>query len=144
LKAIGILETRGLVAGITASDAMLKAADVSLVNKEVTSPALVSIIIEGEVAAVKSAIDAGQLAANSVGELVSTLVIPRPAQGLSQTFSRMNTEISVGENKEDYSTLTVAQLRKLARSIENFPLKGRDISQANKTSLLQLLRNLQK
>ena len=76
--ALGLVETRGLVAAIEAADAMLKAANVKLIGKEITRAALVTIKVTGDVAAVKSAVDAGAAAANRVGEVVSTHVIPQP------------------------------------------------------------------
>ncbi len=76
--ALGLVETRGLVGAIEAADAMVKAANVNLIGKEKTNPALVTIKIIGEVAAVKAACDAGAAAAQRVGELISVHVIPRP------------------------------------------------------------------
>jgi microcompartment protein CcmL/EutN len=78
LKALGMVETRGLVAAIEAADAMLKASKVTLVSKERALAGLVTIVIVGDVAAVKSSVDAGAAAAQRVGELVSTHIIPRP------------------------------------------------------------------
>jgi microcompartment protein CcmL/EutN len=77
-RALGLIETRGLVAALEAADAMLKAANVICVGKEVTDAAMVTIKIVGEVGAVKAAIDAGSAAARRVGEIVSTHIIPRP------------------------------------------------------------------
>jgi ethanolamine utilization protein EutM len=77
-KALGLVETRGLVAAIEAADAMVKAANVTLVGKERTDPALITIKIVGETAAVRSAVDAGSSAAKRVGVLVSTHIIPQP------------------------------------------------------------------
>jgi ethanolamine utilization protein EutM len=77
-KALGLVETRGLVAAIEAADAMVKAANVTLVGKETTNPALITIKIVGETAAVRSAVDAGSSAAKRVGVLVSTHIIPQP------------------------------------------------------------------
>ena len=76
--ALGLIETKGLVGAIEAADAMTKAANVKLIEKELATGALVTIKIEGEVAAVKAAVDAGCAAAQRVGELVSSHVIPRP------------------------------------------------------------------
>lgn len=76
--ALGLIETKGLVGAIEAADAMLKAANVKLISKEKITAALVTIKIVGEVAAVRSAIDAGAAAAQRVGQLVSTHIIPRP------------------------------------------------------------------
>ncbi|HSP87977.1 MAG TPA: BMC domain-containing protein [Ignavibacteriaceae bacterium] len=77
-KALGLVETRGLVAAIEAADAMVKAANVTLIGKERTDPALITIKIVGETAAVRSAVDAGAAAAKRVGVLVSTHIIPQP------------------------------------------------------------------
>jgi ethanolamine utilization protein EutM len=77
-KALGLVETRGLVAAIEAADAMVKAANVTLVGKERTDPAMITIKIIGETAAVRSAVDAGSSAAERVGVLVSTHIIPQP------------------------------------------------------------------
>lgn len=77
-KALGLVETRGLVAAIEAADAMVKTSNVTLIGKEITRPALVTIKIVGEVAAVKAAVDAGAAAAKKVGEVVSIHVIPQP------------------------------------------------------------------
>ncbi len=78
LLALGLVETKGLIGAIEAADAMLKAANVKLIGKEYVGGALVVIKIIGEVAAVKSSVDAGAAAAQRVGTLVSTHVIPRP------------------------------------------------------------------
>ncbi len=76
--ALGLIETKGLIGAIEAADAMLKAANVKLISKEKITAALVTIKIVGEVAAMRSAIDAGAAAAQRVGQLVSTHIIPRP------------------------------------------------------------------
>jgi ethanolamine utilization protein EutM len=76
--ALGMVETRGLVAAIEAADAMVKAANVRLVSKEQVGGGLVSVIVRGDVGAVRAATDAGAEAAAKVGELVSAHVIPRP------------------------------------------------------------------
>ena len=76
--ALGLIETRGLVASIEAADAMVKAAKVTLLGKEKVGGGLVTVMVRGEVGAVKAATDAGAAAAQRVGELVSVHVIPRP------------------------------------------------------------------
>jgi ethanolamine utilization protein EutM len=73
-----MVETKGLVASIEAADAMVKAANVSLIGKELVGGGLVAVMIRGDVGAVKAATDAGAAAAERVGELVSVHVIPRP------------------------------------------------------------------
>jgi ethanolamine utilization protein EutM len=77
-EALGMVECKGLVAMIEAADAMVKAANVQLVGYEKVDAGLVTAIVRGEVAAVKSAVDAGAAAARKVGEVVATHVIPRP------------------------------------------------------------------
>lgn len=78
MSAIGMIETRGLTASIEAADAMLKAADVELVGTEKIGSGLVTVIVKGEVGAVKAATESGQEAASRLGELVAVHVIPRP------------------------------------------------------------------
>ena len=77
-QALGMVETRGLVAAIEAADAMLKAANVVLVGTEKIGSGLVSVMVRGDVGAVKSAVEAGSSSASRLGELVATHVIPRP------------------------------------------------------------------
>lgn len=78
MKALGMIETRGLVAAIEAADAMVKAANVTLTCKEHVGGGLVTVMVRGDVGAVKAATDAGAAAAERVGELISVHVIPRP------------------------------------------------------------------
>jgi ethanolamine utilization protein EutM len=77
-NALGMIETKGLVAAIEAADAMVKAANVTLYGKELVGGGLVTVIVRGDVGAVKAATDAGAAAAERVGTLVSVHVIPRP------------------------------------------------------------------
>lgn len=76
--ALGMIETKGLVGAIEAADAMVKAANVTLVGREFIGSGLVTVMVRGDVGAVKAATDAGASAAQRVGELVSVHVIPRP------------------------------------------------------------------
>ena len=82
MKALGMIETRGLVAAIEAADAMVKAANVTLTCKEHVGGGLVTVMVRGDVGAVKAATDAGAAAAERVGELISVHVIPRPHEEL--------------------------------------------------------------
>ena len=77
-EALGMVETRGLVGSIEAADAMVKAANVSLIGYEKIGSGLVTVMVRGDVGAVKAATDAGAAAAQRVGELLSVHVIPRP------------------------------------------------------------------
>jgi len=81
-KALGLVETRGLVGAIEAADAMVKAASVTLVGKEKIGGGFVTVMVRGDVGAVKAATDAGAAAARKVGEVVSVHVIPRPHSDL--------------------------------------------------------------
>jgi ethanolamine utilization protein EutM len=78
IDALGMVETKGLVGSIEAADAMVKAARVTLIGKEVIGGGYVTVMVRGDVGAVKAATDAGAAAAQRVGELVSVHVIPRP------------------------------------------------------------------
>ncbi len=195
-KALGLVETKGLVGAIEAADAMVKAANVTLVGKEKITAGLVTIKIVGDVAAVKSAVDAGAAAAQRVGQLVAIHVIPQPSDQLIQlypeiddkaepekkivksekvksentkqnlsgeqlSFSTVDTSEKIQKLREealkdsskesslqpdnseeidfrniDLQSLNVHQLRKLARGVSNFPIKGREISKANRQTLL--------
>jgi microcompartment protein CcmL/EutN len=85
-EALGMIETKGFVAMTEASDAMVKAARVELIGFEKTGGGYVTAIIRGDVAAVKAAVDAGSLAAQKVGEIVSVHVIPRPHDNLDKVL----------------------------------------------------------
>ncbi len=137
--ALGLLETRGLVAAIEAADAMLKTADVRLLAREQTIPALITIEIIGEVAAVRAAVEAGKQAAERVGEVVSAHVIPRPdteTWPLLEHYVPFNKATPPSITPEELEQLTVTQLRALARKWPDFPLKGRAIARANRQQLL--------
>jgi ethanolamine utilization protein EutM len=221
-RALGLVETRGLVASIEAADAMLKASKVDLVGKERAQAGLITIVIVGDVAAVKSSVDAGAAAAKRVGELVSVHIIPRPDDQIerilplngeiksaalkkvlkaksdksvvevsrekkskdkaeiapkvtrkistekkaakeeilpasSETIERLKRE-ALGKkaiekklvtktsppkiDMREYEKLNVHQLRRLARSTENFPIKGREISRANRGQLLDYFQSI--
>jgi len=236
--ALGLIETRGLIGAIEAADAMVKTANVRLVSKEKVTAALVTVKIIGEVAAVKSAVDAGSAAAQRVGQLVSAHVIPRPDDQLediiysslppketkkskikeepeveekenehveSATIENVNdkaAEVKLSHDKktkrpkqalesslskseldtesrlealrkeaitemdevveenpetetteeeltpkevpsqEELAKLNVHKLRHLARSFPNFPIKGREISRANRDELREYFKQI--
>ncbi|MBK8945683.1 MAG: BMC domain-containing protein [Ignavibacteriae bacterium] len=217
-QALGLIETKGLVAAIEAADAMVKAADVKIIGKEKVTGALILIKVSGETAAVKAAVDAGSAAAQRVGELVSVHVIPRPddeidkivydnlnlqseeisSENISEVKVEVNEVINIFEkkteeieiieevekieksvtelnsskapekvvyknipkkekivkpieNKNSYSNeinlseleiLNVHSLRKIARGYNNFPIKGREISKANRGQLLDYFKKM--
>ena len=214
-RALGMVETRGLIASIEAADAMVKAARVKLLSKEKVQGGLVTILVVGETAAVKSAVDAGAAAAQRVGELISTHIIPRPddqiddivrgIQGFeeerkpvakitlekepkrttrtrkvkenieieedetkpipktysSSTIKRLKQEALGGVSSpeevsssrssakpgftmQELEVMNVHQLRRFARDVKEFPIKGREISRANRGELLDLFKALLK
>ena len=84
LQALGMIETKGLVGSIEAADAMVKAANVNLIGKVHVGGGLVTVMVRGDVGAVKSAVEAGAANASRLGELVATHVIPRPHQDVEK------------------------------------------------------------
>jgi ethanolamine utilization protein EutM len=85
--AIGLIETKGLVGAIEASDAMVKNSDVVMISKAYIGSGIVTVICQGEVAAVKAAVEAGTVAAKRVSEVLATHIIPRPHQELDKIIS---------------------------------------------------------
>ena len=77
-EALGMIETRGLTAAVEAADAMVKAAEVTLIGTEKIGSGLVSVMVRGDVGAVKAAVESGTAAASRLGEIIATHVIPRP------------------------------------------------------------------
>jgi ethanolamine utilization protein EutM len=86
-EALGMIETKGYVAALAAADAMVKAANVSIVSREEVGDGLVAVVVRGDVGAVKAASEAGAEAASTVGELISVHVIPRPHNELAKHFT---------------------------------------------------------
>lgn len=114
MKALGMIETRGLVAAIEAADAMVKAANVTLTEKEHVGGGLVTVMVRGDVGAVKAATDAGAAAAERVGELVSVHVIPRPHQELEDILGPKDPDVPAvppvsPPEKEEQPPLTAPQ-----------------------------------
>ncbi len=89
LEALGMVETRGLVAAIEAADAMVKAANVELIGTEKIGSGLVSVMVRGDVGAVKAATESGSAAASKLGELVAVHVIPRPHADVGKILPKL-------------------------------------------------------
>ncbi|MBQ3115208.1 MAG: BMC domain-containing protein [Clostridia bacterium] len=89
LEALGMIETRGLVAAIEAADAMVKAAEVVLIGTEKIGSGLVSVMVRGDVGAVKAATEVGANAAQKLGELVASHVIPRPHTDVEKILPKL-------------------------------------------------------
>lgn len=149
-RALGLVETRGLIGAIEAADAGCKAANVRLLGSERADAGLVTVMFGGDVAAVKAAVDAGAAAAGRVGQLVSSHVIPRPHSQLdaiegdedapaAPTFAPRKDEPN---DKQGLDKARVVELRAKARRIPNFPIKGRDIARAGREELLKAFRSL--
>lgn len=88
-EALGMIETKGLVGAIEAADAMVKAANVILVGYEKIGSGLVTVMVRGDVGAVKASVDAGTAAASAIGKVVSTHVIPRPHTDVEKILSNI-------------------------------------------------------
>jgi ethanolamine utilization protein EutM len=88
LRALGLIETVGLVAATQAADAMVKAANVKLLTRQQPGGGLISIMVQGDVGAVKAAVDAGAAAASKIGRVVSAHIIPRPHDELADFLER--------------------------------------------------------
>lgn len=86
MNAIGLIETKGLIALVEATDAMAKAANVEIVKKVQIGGGLVTTVVRGDVGSVRAAVEAGANAAAQVGELVGSHIIPRPAEGLVEAY----------------------------------------------------------
>lgn len=151
LRALGLVETLGLVAAIEAADAMLKAADVHVVRQQRTVPGLVTHLVTGETAAVRAAVEAGAAAAARVGRVVATHVIPRPADdvwtrlvGLAAPAARPRSTERMPASGEpasgDLRALTVRELRARVRALGDAAMSGRAVARASKDELLAVLR----
>ena len=90
MQALGMIETKGLVASIEAADAMVKAANVTLIGKVHVGGGLVTVMVRGDVGAVKASVDAGAASARAVGEVVSVHVIPRPHTDVEKILPHMD------------------------------------------------------
>lgn len=188
-RALGLIETRGLIGAIVATDAAAKGAAVVVTSVELTDATFLTIKIEGELGAVQAAVEVGAAAAEKVGDLIAAHVIPRPDSGLGPIMpnrryvskyhpedtrpplddddsevsmpsrprpgpsaptgkkerppkrrSRVTKQAETG--KDDLNKMTVGQLRQLARTMEDFPLKGRAISMANKKQLIDAIKSV--
>ncbi len=138
-EALGMIETRGLIAALEAADAMAKAAHVRIVSMEQTVAALITVHVTGETAAVQSAVDAGTVAASKVGEVLSSHVIARPSSDVV-AMQANEAPTAPRETASNLDEMTVRQLRAYAREQQDLPIKGREIARANKQQLLAALR----
>jgi ethanolamine utilization protein EutM len=127
MEALGMIETKGFVGAVEAADAMVKAANVILVGREYIGAGYVTVLVRGDVGAVKAATDAGAAAARRVGELVSVHVIPRPHRELEQVLESsglINGSASAQLGGSDSRQLTAGTQEDGKRSIQS-PNKDR-------------------
>jgi microcompartment protein CcmL/EutN len=118
--AIGMVETRGLVSAIEAADMMCKTADVRLLGKEYIGGGYVTVTVVGDVGAVKAAVEAGARAAARVGEVISTHVIPKPADELKKLFYPIQKEVKA-EERTDSGEVAKAPLVKASKNVAKGP-----------------------
>ena len=143
MAAIGLIETRGLVGVIEASDAAVKSAPVELLGIKPIGGGLVSTHFRGEVAAVQVAVQAGVEAALKVSQVISHRVIPAPhldIENLLLNQPQAATPPPAQPPPDELEGLPVARLRQLVRQLPDAQLKGRQVSRANKETLLRELR----
>lgn len=151
MQAIGMVETKGLVASIEAADAMLKAANVSLTTKERVGGGLVTIIVKGDVGAVKAATDAGAAAAARVGELLSVHVIARPAAEIGTVLKDIKlsklsppAEVIVQNTKVSNSGISNFESDPQNNSVEQVSPERKTIEELEKMTVLNLRSLLRK
>jgi len=142
--ALGMIETRGRVGMTEAADAMAKASKILLLGKEYVGGGYATVFCRGEVGAVKAAVDAGAAAAKRVGELVSVHLIAKPDPQVDSILPDLNWTWSPpyakGSAPVDPERMTVAELRRLARDLPGIGMPGREISKADKETLLAAVR----
>ena len=142
MAAIGLIETRGLVGVIEAADAAVKSAPVELLGIRPIGGGLVSTHFRGEVAAVQVAVQAGVEAALKVSEVISHRVIPAPHLDVENLLLHQPQAAAPPTQPppDELEDLPVARLRQLVRQLPDAQLKGRQVSRANKETLLRELR----
>jgi microcompartment protein CcmL/EutN len=121
-----MIETRGLIGSIEAADAMLKAADVTLVKQEKVDAALVTVLVQGDVSAVQAAIEVGKIAAARVGELVSAHVIPHPDESINEVLLKKENQIKGPISKKEIPSDDKNSIKKKAES----PKAGKETGKA--------------
>lgn len=153
-KALGLIETRGYTALIAATDSSAKYANVDVLSVQRASGGLVLIALVGDVASVQAAVDVGAREAQTVGELISAHVIPRPDASVWRMLGVRSSEASkpaktqrqaakksdTPRASQDLEALPVRELRRIARSIDDVGLSGRDISRVSKHDLIGAIR----
>lgn len=127
-RALGMIETRGLIGSIEAADAMLKAADVTLVKQEKVDGALVTVLVKGDVSAVQAAVDAGKVAAARVGELISAHVIPHPDESIRDVLLKKDSKVNEAGKKKESAAEAKGSAKKKTESFQSGKTKSAGIS----------------
>ena len=171
-SALGLIETKGLIGAIVATDAASKASAIVVSSAELTEAAFMTVKIEGDLGAVQAAVKAAVAAVEAVGELIAVDIIPRPGPGLEVivTPRRYVSKYHPDDNRPaltqkpiaapkqqapkeslapdniaslaQLDAMTVTDLRRFARTLKGLALQGREISAANKTQLIEAIKNL--
>jgi len=156
MKALGMIEVCGYLPAVEALDSALKAANVNLLEVTKVTGGLVTVLVTGEVGAVKVAMDAAAVAADKVGRIISVHVIPRPAKELEKIIVKTKPEkpqdsklegstkkAKKGLTEESMSSMTVVNLRSLARELELENMTKQDIRFARKKDLISAILKYQ-
>lgn len=170
-SALGLIETKGLIGAIVATDAAAKASAIVVSSAELTEAAFMTVKIEGELGAVQAAVKAAAAAVEAVGELIAVDIIARPGPGLAaivlprryvskyhpnddRPALRVELKAPKQQAPKDSSSvesigslaqleaLTVTELRRFARTLKGLSLQGREVSVANKTQLIEAIKTL--
>ena len=142
-NALGLIEVSGFTGVVEAADAAVKAASVALSAVEKSDGGLVCIRLLGDIGAVQAAVQAGAEAARRVGQVVAQHVIPNPHDDLVRLFGLEGSPERSGDppsNDVNFDSLSVTQLRRLARQTPGLSIRGREISRANREQLVRELR----
>lgn len=151
MKALGMIEVRGRTGAIEGLDAALKAANVSVVSMCKVGGGLTTFFVEGDVGAVKAAIDAGAAAAEKVGELLSSHVIARPAESTRTLIAPpvkppakvkqppVQREGEVVPEAEELRTKNISEIRALAKSLPDIGMSAQEITFSNKSTIIEAI-----
>lgn len=156
-QALGLIETIGYIAAIEAADIAAKTAEIKIQGIKRVGQGRVTVIFYGDISTVRTAVDAAMSAAGKIGIVLSTTVIGRPAEGISEMLNSSKSQSgkqtaptgtrSLKDSQHtDFSTdvgflkkLTVVKLRQIAREIDDFPMSRQEIKYARKTKLVELI-----
>ena len=149
-QALGMIETKGIVGAVEAADVMVKAADVRLIGKELIGGDLVTVMVSGDVGAVKAAVDAGAAVARQVGELISVHIIPRPHEQIDMLLPQKTSDCSNKLpkdkitspdkfTKEVLQSLAIDDLRQIARQTKGILIQAKELSRASKEQIINAI-----